>query len=74
MQSKPQEESNDGVQINLNELPRPELTGHAWIQQGTALTCRSCPFAHVSYIPPDFQLYGINEKGEPMVRKIVVKP
>lgn len=56
--------------LNLDDLPQPELVGHAWRQRGTELICESCPFTHASYIPPDLQLYGIDAKGYPMIRKI----
>lgn len=66
-----QEPSHEIVsQFDLNELPKPELTGHAWRQRGTELVCESCPFTHASYIPPGYQLYGINDSGYPMIRKL----
>ena len=80
MQSKQPNEPkdvNDAARIDVDalvdSLPQPELTGHTWRQQGTMLICTSCPFTHATHIPVDYQLYGINEKGEPMLRKIVVK-
>lgn len=54
--------------FDLSEMPQPELTGHAWRQRGTELICESCPFTHSSYIPPNKELYGISEKGYPMIR------
>ena len=59
-------------QFDLEDMPKPELAGHAWRQRGTELICESCPFTHASYIPPDKQLYGIDERGYPMIRTIVV--
>lgn len=58
--------------FNLDDMPQPELAGHAWRQRGTELICESCPFTHASYIPPPYQLYGINDKGFPMIRKLKV--
>lgn len=79
MQSKPlNEQSEDPKEPSnvssddLNLLPQPQLSGHAWRQQGTTLVCESCPFNHASFIPVDYQLYGINDKGEPMIRKVSV--
>lgn len=70
MQSKaPNEEQNE---IRLDDIPQPQLAGHVWRQQGTVLYCESCPFNHAAYIPSDHQLYGVNEKGEPLLRKIEV--
>ncbi len=72
----PQNDPNQEVEhevintFNLDDMPQAELTGHAWIQRGTELTCQSCPFRHASYIPPDYQLYGIDERGYPLIRKL----
>lgn len=69
-----QTEVNDHETIatfNLDDMPQPELAGHAWRQRGTELVCESCPFTHASYIPPDLQLYGIDDNGYPMIRKLV---
>ena len=73
MQSQPQnqkETPREDVSINLDELPRPELTGHGWRQQGTMLLCESCPFTHTSFIPVGYQLYGIGEDGLPRIKKL----
>lgn len=56
--------------FNLDDMPKPELAGHAWRQRGTELICESCPFTHASYIPPDYQLFGIDDKGMPMIRRL----
>jgi hypothetical protein len=58
--------------IDISDLPKAELAGHAWRQRGTELTCISCPFTHATYLPPDYQLHGIDERGIPMIRRIVV--
>lgn len=57
-------------QFDLSDLPQPELTGHAWRQRGTDLVCESCPFTHGSYIPPGYQLNGIDDQGIPTFRKV----
>lgn len=67
----PKEVNSPG--FDLDSIPKPELSGHAWRQQGTQLICQSCPFTHMSFIPTDYQLYGIDDKGFPMIRKITVK-
>ena len=68
---KEQNEQKEVVSsVNLNEIPQPQLTGHAWVQRGTELICQSCPFTHSSYIPPEYQLYGIDDKGYPQIRKL----
>lgn len=59
--------------INLDEMPKPELSGHQWLQLGTQLVCQSCPFKHATFIEPGYQLYGIDDKGIPMIRRIKVR-
>ena len=69
--SQPKESKEEVVAtLELDALPQPQLTGHAWRQQGTMLICQSCPFEHTSYIAPDYQLYGINDEGHPMIKKL----
>ena len=67
--------SNEGGKFlaDLDKLPKPNLTGHIWRQEGNLLKCMSCPFNHASFIEPGYQLYEINEQGIPMFRKINVK-
>jgi hypothetical protein len=68
--NQPKEPEHEVVStFDLSEMPQPELTGHAWRQRGTELVCDSCPFTHSSYIPPNMELYGINDKGYPMFRQ-----
>lgn len=62
------------------ELPKPELSGHAWVQRGTQLVCQSCTFPHSSAIldekglpNPDWQLVGLKEDGTPIFRKLDLK-
>lgn len=57
---------------DLDTLPQPQLTGHQWLQIGSMLQCDSCPFKHTQFIPPEYQLYGIDEKGIPLIRKIEI--
>lgn len=73
MQSKQSSQQNEPLEVSsvdLSEIPQPQLTGHSWRQRGTQLTCESCPFTHSSYIPPEYQLYGIGTDGLPLIRKI----
>lgn len=55
---------------NLDELPKPELAGHQWRQEGTQLKCMSCPFTHAWVIGTEHQLYGIDDRGYPLIRKL----
>lgn len=66
-QPKQPEPANE---FDLGSIPQPQLSGHAWRQQGTQLVCESCPFTHSSYIPVDYQLYGIDDDGMPLIRKL----
>lgn len=71
---KPKDADEPVIQeFNLDDLKAPELLGHQWMQRGNQLQCSSCPFHHGAYIDPDYQLYGIDEEGRPMLRKIVVR-
>ena len=56
--------------VNLDELPKAELSGHQWLQLGTQLQCQSCSFKHATFIEPGYQLYGIDPQGLPMIRQI----
>jgi hypothetical protein len=69
------EETSNGTayEIDLDNLPKAELTGHAWRQQGTMLQCTSCTFSHGTFLDPEYQLYGIDGNGMPLIRKIAVK-
>lgn len=77
-QSKDQAEPKEvTTEFDLTQIPKPELSGHAWRQQGTMLICQSCPFTHTTTITDengnpavDYQLYGIDKNGYPKFRKI----
>lgn len=58
--------------VNLDELPKAELSGHQWLQLGNQLLCQSCSFSHATHITPGYQLYGIDERGIPMIRQIKI--
>jgi hypothetical protein len=57
---------------NLDDMPKAELAGHQWRQQGSLLICSSCPFSHSTHIGVDKQLFGIDANGLPMIRDIQV--
>lgn len=59
--------------FDLSSIPEVQLSGHQWIQMGNELRCTSCSFTHGTYISSDYQLYGIDDSGKPLIRKIVVK-
>jgi hypothetical protein len=67
--AQPEGAANEISAFDLSEMPQPQLTGHAWRQRGTELVCESCPFTHSAYIPPGYQLYGIDDNGYPKFRR-----
>lgn len=74
MQNEPNNLSNGVLNgLDLSNLPQATLQGHMWRQEGTQLICQSCSFKHATFIEPGYQLYGLDEKGAPMIRKIEVK-
>jgi hypothetical protein len=54
----------------LEQLTKPGLAGHQWIQRGPYLICQSCPIVHALYIGTDHQLTGFEEDGTPILRKV----
>lgn len=70
---KPESKTEGEYVVNLDELPKAELTGHQWLQLGNQLVCQSCPFTHATHIDIGYQLYGIDDNGIPMIRKIEVR-
>lgn len=66
----PKNDVKQESEFDLNDLPQVQLTGHQWIQQGAQIICRSCPFEHASYVPPGYQLYGTDERGLPLIKKL----
>jgi hypothetical protein len=52
-------------------LEKAKNTRHAWVMKGRGkLTCTSCPFPHVSYIPMNKTLVGIDDKGNPLLKTL----
>jgi len=49
---------------------KASMQGHTWIQQGTEVSCESCPFKHSFYLEPGLILKGIHENGNPIIDKI----
>lgn len=65
--------SGEKAYVDLSQIPPATLQGHMWRQEGTQLKCMSCPFTHGTFIEPGYQLYGIDDEGKPLIRKIIVK-
>lgn len=64
------EEQAYDQRINLDELPKPQLNGHMWRQQGNSLICMSCPFIHTTFISADQQLVGFDDQGRPIIKTL----
>lgn len=71
-QAQPTSPFNSEVlnEIDVDQIAQPQLDGHMWRQEGNQLICQSCPFKHSSFIDPGYQLYGIDDNGRPLIRKI----
>lgn len=42
---------------------------HDWKQKGVYLVCKSCEIQHATYIGVEKIMVGINEKGQPILKK-----
>lgn len=51
------------------ERKRLETAGHNWRQQGTMISCTSCPLPHGFSVPPGVFLIGIDENHQPILEK-----
>jgi len=43
---------------------------HEWRQKGPYLVCKSCELEHAIWIGMKKQMVGINDKGQPILKKI----
>ena len=56
--------------IRTEALEKAKSARHAWVMKGRGkLTCTSCDFPHVSYIPTNLVLAGIDSDGKPILQK-----
>ena len=42
---------------------------HEWRQQGPYVICKSCELQHAVFIGMDKMLVGLNDKGQPILKK-----
>lgn len=72
-------------QLISEELPQEEIVGqdieyqqdfsffpggmHIYRQEGPYLVCRGCELHHAIYIGMQNIMVGVNDKGEPVIRK-----
>jgi len=67
------EEKDDSI-IETLDFTKPDYTfkpneNHNWRQQGPYLVCKSCEISHSTYIGMDKVMVGIDEKGQPLLKK-----
>jgi len=43
---------------------------HKWRQKGPYLVCKSCDIEHAVWIGVEKQMVGLNEKGQPILKKV----
>lgn len=55
--------------IRQGALEEAKTKRHAWVMRGRGkLVCTSCPYPHVSYIPMNKTLIGIDSEGNPVLK------
>lgn len=55
--------------IRQRAIEEGKTKRHAWVMKGRGkLVCTNCPFPHVSYVPMDKTLIGIDDKGQPVLK------
>jgi len=42
---------------------------HEWRQKGYYIVCMSCELQHAAFIGPDKIMVGVDEKGQPILKK-----
>ena len=57
-------------EFDLDAIPKPELSGHVWVQMGFQLICQSCTREHAVYLRPGYQYQGNDERGRPILKKL----
>jgi hypothetical protein len=43
---------------------------HDWRQMGPYIVCKSCDLEHAVYVGVKKQMVGINEQGQPILKKL----
>lgn len=51
-------------------LPDVSLAGHTLVPVGPQLVCKSCPYEHGYFIPPEYVFRGMDSKGLPILEKL----
>lgn len=70
-----EDQKSEHYEVDLDELDRQreamrqKMQGHNWKQQGQQVSCTSCPFHHSFFIPPGTFLTGIDDVGNPILKK-----
>jgi len=73
-QSKIPMEPKDEKETEVLDFTKPTYTFkpnevHDWRQQGPYVVCKSCELQHAVWIGMDKIMVGINEKGQPILKK-----
>ncbi len=56
-------------QIREKAIEEGKSKKHAWVMRGRGkLVCTSCEYPHVSYIPMNKTLVGIDDEGNPILK------
>lgn len=65
------DEKPESEQLNFNN-PQFEFIpkgNHLWRQQGPYVLCFSCELQHATWIGMEKMMVGINEQGQPILKK-----
>jgi hypothetical protein len=65
---------NEEPESETLDLSKPDYSftpkgTHEWRQMGYYLVCKSCDLEHAIFIGPDKILVGVNETGQPLLKR-----
>jgi len=67
----PQQESSEVLNFNNPSFSFVPKGYHEWRQRGPYCVCTSCELEHAIYVGMDKLLIGIDEEGQPILKKKV---
>lgn len=67
----PQQESGEVLNFNNPSFSFVPKGYHEWRQRGPYCVCTSCELEHAIYVGMDKLLIGIDEEGQPILKKKV---
>lgn len=67
-------ENNDNQESEILNFDKPSYVFrpsemHDWRQRGPYLVCKSCDLEHAAYIGPEKLMVGLNDRGQPILKK-----